>query len=351
MDSIIQWNINGLHKHNTDIHRAKTLIQPIALCFQETNLKLNTTFPIKGYNGFFQNRQTYLRTSGGVAIYVNNLIESTEIHIQSPLEVVAVSIRLKTPLCICNIYLPDSTTFTFNDLNDIIQQLPKPFIFLGDFNSRNQVWGSHLTDNRGKIMEKFLNNEQLILLNTGEPTRHNSAHNSFSAIDLTITNSSFAPKTEWNVLNEYSSSDHWPISIKILEQPLSTPPLDRWNLKNPNWELYRDIINQNLIDHPINLRNTSNQTEINSVIDNLSNIILNAANLTIGKINIKKQKKTVPWWNKECSSAIRDYKKSLNKFKRTKSIDDHITLKKLRAQAKFITKKVKPNLGKNTQTQ
>jgi len=39
--------------------------------------------------------------------------------------------------------------------------------------------------------------------------------------------------------------------------------------------------------------------------------------------------------------AIRAYKKSLNKFKKTKSIDDHITLKKFRAQAKFITKKSK----------
>lgn len=96
MDSIIQWNINGLHKHNTDIHRAKTLIQPIAFCFQETNLRPNTIFPIKGYNGFFKNRQTFLRASGGVAIFVNNIIECTEIHVQSTLEVVAVSIRLKT---------------------------------------------------------------------------------------------------------------------------------------------------------------------------------------------------------------------------------------------------------------
>lgn len=241
MDSIIQWNINGLSKHYTEIHRAKTVIQPIAFCFQETNL----------------------RASGGVAIFTSDLIESTEIHIQSPLEVIAVSISLKTPLCICNIYLPDSTNFTLTDLNDIIKQLPKPFIFLGDFNSRNQMWGSHYTDQRGKTMEKFIENEHLILLNTGDYTSHNAAHNSHSAIDLTITNSSFAPKTEWNVLNEYNSSDHWPISIKILEQSPPTPALDRWNLKNSNWELYRDIISQDLIDHPINLRNSSNQTEIN----------------------------------------------------------------------------------------
>jgi len=53
---IIQWNINGLQKHYTDIHRVKSLIQPIAFCFQETNLRLNITFLMQGYNGFFKNR-------------------------------------------------------------------------------------------------------------------------------------------------------------------------------------------------------------------------------------------------------------------------------------------------------
>lgn len=190
-------------------------------------------------------------------------------------------------------------------------------------------------------MKIFLENEQLILLNTGEYTRNNATHNSLSAVDLSITNSAFAPKTELSVLNEYSSSDHWPISIKIIEQTLSISPLVRWNLKNPNWELYQDIINQEFIDHPVNLNNEINRTEINSIINKFSNMILDAANLTIGQININKKKKRVPWWNNEYNMAIRAYKKSLNKFKKTKSIDDHITLKKLRAQSKFITKKSK----------
>ena len=63
---------------------------------------------------------------------------------------------------------------------------------------------------------------------------------------------------------------------------------------------------------------------------------LNAANLTIGKINIK----TIPWWNKDIKviQQLESIKKSLNKFKKTKSIENHITLKKSLAQAKFITK-------------
>jgi hypothetical protein len=66
---------------------------------------------------------------GGVAIFVNNLFESTEIHIHSLLEIITVSIHLKILLCICNIYQPDSTNLLLNDLYDIIKQLSKPFFF------------------------------------------------------------------------------------------------------------------------------------------------------------------------------------------------------------------------------
>jgi len=77
MDSIIQWNINSLQKHYTDIYRSMFSIQPTAFCFQETNLQPNATFSIRGYNDYFKNHQTNLRASGGVAIlvFVNNLID------------------------------------------------------------------------------------------------------------------------------------------------------------------------------------------------------------------------------------------------------------------------------------
>lgn len=114
--------------------------------------------------------------------------------------------------------MPDSTNFLLHDLNQIMQQLPKPFIILGDFNSRNTMWGSNHTDLRVKIMKTFLDDDQFILLNTGDYTRHDPTNKSFSAIDLSISNSTLSAQIEWNVLNEYNCSDHWPISITLLDQ-------------------------------------------------------------------------------------------------------------------------------------
>jgi len=175
----IKWNINGLLKYLTDIQRAKYNIKPIVFCFQETNLKPYKKFPIHGYEGYFKNHHNAACASGSVAKYVTNLIKSKVISIQSNLEVITVLIQLKNPLYICNIYVPDSTNLSLQDLNQIIQQLPKPFILLGDFNSRNQMWGSNHTDLRGKTMETFLDNDQL---NTGKYIRHDSTNKFFSDI-------------------------------------------------------------------------------------------------------------------------------------------------------------------------
>lgn len=102
--------------------------------------------------------------------------------------------------------------------------------------------------------------------------------------------------------------------------------------KKPNWELYHDLINKNLLKNPIQIDTESKlcQTQINSIITQFSKIIRDAANIEkhIGKTNSTHRRKTVPWWNKECKEAIKNYKKCLNKFKKTKSLADHINLKK-----------------------
>lgn len=100
MNSIIQWNINGLFKHLNDVKRLKYSIQPIVFCFQETNLKAHQDFPLRGYNGYYKNRQNTAYASGGMATYISNLIQGEEIQIRSPLEAIAVIINIKNPICI-----------------------------------------------------------------------------------------------------------------------------------------------------------------------------------------------------------------------------------------------------------
>jgi len=343
MSTFIQWNINGFYNRSVDINRIVYNFQPLILCFQETNLKDTHTAHIKNYSAFFKNRSVANRASGGVATFVSNSLESENIPIISDLEVVATLVKFQKHLCIiCNIYIPDSKKFTKQNLIDIIRQLPKPFLLLGDFNSRNVSWGCSHTDDRGKMVEELLDDENLFLLNNNEPTRHNIANGTFSAIDLSITNLNSASLLEWQVLTSYNSSDHWPIGIQFLDHSPPSQLSTHWNLQNPNWELYSELIEHDLSNNPIDFNCCDNQVEIDSIVKLFTDIIIEAANKSIGlKTNLSSRKKNVPWWNKDCHEAILNFKKKLNRYKKTKSCQDHILLKNARARSRFITKNSK----------
>jgi hypothetical protein len=266
MTNIIQWNLDGFYKRSTDLQRILFNLQPSVLCLQETNLKMGQTAHVKNYTSYCRNRVNPIRASGGVAILVKNNIENNQVNLQTHLEAIAVTIKLQIQICVCNIYLPDSINFSLHDLIHIISQLPKPFVLIGDFNSRNTLWGSSYTDSRGKTIEKLLEEPNIILLNNGSPTRHNPANGKLSAIDLSIASSNIAPSIEWNTLPTYNGSDHWPIQIQLFHQSSKTDPINKWKLKSPNWELFSSLVDQytteNQLEVPIEHTLPINQTTL-----------------------------------------------------------------------------------------
>ncbi|VVC45656.1 Endonuclease/exonuclease/phosphatase [Cinara cedri] len=299
MASFIQWNINDFYKRSVGINCIIYDLQPAILCFQETNLKNNHCANIKNYTGYFKNRTLAFRASGGVATFIKDTIDSENISITSDLEVIATLVKFHKPLSICNIYIPDSKTFTKQHLKDITKQLPKPFVLLGDFNSRNTSWGCTHTDLRGQIVEQFLEDESLILPNNNQPIRHNVSNGNFSAIDLTITNTNFSTLFDWQVLSAYSDSDHWPIGIQYQNHLSLNKFSTKWNFKKPNWDLFSENIEYELTQNSlIDLNPNCNQLKIASIVKKSTDIILEAANLSIGFNTHQNIKKTVPWWNK-----------------------------------------------------
>ena len=148
LETIVQWNINSFFKKLPDIHRIIADFQPLALCLQETNLK-NKNYPtLKNYHGYFKNRSNQNRASGGVCILVSTSSEHETIPLNTHLEAIAIKItsNYNQKITLCNLYAPDSTDLNLINIENLIKQLPRPFILLGDFNSRNTLWGSNFTD-------------------------------------------------------------------------------------------------------------------------------------------------------------------------------------------------------------
>ena len=56
----------------------------------------------------------------------------------------------KKTLTVCNVYLPPSLDLNFSDLEHLIEQLPAPFVFIGDFNVHSPLRGDMRQDSRGQ---------------------------------------------------------------------------------------------------------------------------------------------------------------------------------------------------------
>ncbi|GBO20691.1 hypothetical protein AVEN_140338-1 [Araneus ventricosus] len=63
-----------------------------------------------------------------------------QISINSSIQAVAVQLHVVSLLTICCIYLPPNDNIPQQEIDDLIKQLPQPFILMGDFNGHNPIW-------------------------------------------------------------------------------------------------------------------------------------------------------------------------------------------------------------------
>ena len=79
------------------------------------------------------------RTSGGVSFLIQNNIPHSKMNITTNIQAVAIKAALHKAVNICSIYIPPSNDIDKNELKKVIDQLPRPFILLRDFNSHNTL--------------------------------------------------------------------------------------------------------------------------------------------------------------------------------------------------------------------
>jgi Endonuclease-reverse transcriptase len=206
IENIIQWNINGFYARIDDI---KLLIEerdPTVLCFQETRLNKKDKAKISGFRGFLNSGETRQR---GTAIFVKRDTTATEINLSTGLNAVAVRVGFKKHVTICSLYIAPNESVTKEDLSDLTDQLPIPFVITGDINAHNPIWGSRYRDRMGNNFEQYVDEKGLVILNTEEMTHYSIAYGTLTAIDLTVASADLAFELGWHVASELHNSDHY----------------------------------------------------------------------------------------------------------------------------------------------
>ena len=343
----MQWNINGFYNNYEYLQELISKENAQIICLQETNLKNNEILKTKNFNCYNKNRLDCKAASGGVGILIYDKIYSQELQLTTNLEAIAVTIKIKNKtITICNIYLSNRNGIDLSTLQELISQLPTPFLLLGDCNSHSALWGSYKTDNRGKIIEELLTNNDMILLNDSSPTHFNIANTKNSAIDLSFCSSNIATCFDWQARDSLYGSDHYPIIISFENDAEETTDIiqaRRFIFQKADWKMYKETVEQNIseLDKAIEHNTYYNTSTIDKLIEKFMDITLKAANASIPKTGINNKAKYATWWNNDCEIAIKNAKAALNKYKRKKTLDTKIEFKRLKAISKRTVKQAK----------
>ncbi|XP_058448705.1 uncharacterized protein LOC131428678 [Malaya genurostris] len=323
----LQWNTNGLRTNIGDLQQTIACLAPICLAIQETHIKDNTN-----PSSWFGYRYLWKMTRGAniyqtVALAIRADMIIGQIHLNTDLLAIASQITYPIKCTVVSIYVPQDVSDFGDKLTNLIDQLPKPFLIMGDFNAHHFSWGSKRCCPRGKAIVEVVEKSNAIILNDGIPTFLRAQ--STSAIDLTICSHSIAGSCGWSTHQDKGNSDHFLISISYNCVPPSTTRRRRWIYDRADWTAYENDL-EDILD-----RNLSYSPEA------LSEIVVQVAKSHIPRTSGSPPHRAVHWWNPKVESIIKARRTALRLLRSTST--DHpaweersLTYRKLRNQARKV---------------
>ena len=203
---LVQWNINGVFNNFEEIRQIIATKSPDIICLQETHLQPKYNAKLQSYTTYRSDYINNYNASGGVATFVRDSCTSHQvINTSSSIQHITIKtliprISTTTAITFCNVYIPPNNEPSYAEISNLISQLNKPFVLLGDMNAHSPMWGSTRTNIRGKLFEKLLQDyDHIVLLNDESPTHFNSYNGTLTSIDLTIASTDIAAKLKWQV--------------------------------------------------------------------------------------------------------------------------------------------------------
>ena len=323
--TVLQWNIRGLACNTAELSLLLGQLGPSVVCLQETKLTNNSKYsPPKNYKAYNKIHTDNLIASGGSSILVRNSTLQRAITLNTQLQATAVRVTLHRPITICSVYVPPDRHLTLRELCDLRDQLPMPFIIMGDLNGHSALWDTQWTDTpnqRGKVVEDFLAQTNTALLNTGSPTYRNAHTLKTSAIDLTMCSPDLAASFQWSALDDTHGSDHMP-TILAPDIPAATTQPQFFNFSKADWPAFE---------------RECSQLSQNDITDMpcFSKAVLDIAENHIPLLSSRARKNKV-WFNEDCARAVQKKKEALRKCIQTQNCTDISLFKIARAECRRV---------------
>ena len=334
---IVHWNCRGLKPNYNEILLLLSLLKPSVFCLQETFLKQEDNINFKGFNLYNYIYTAGQKPSGGSSILVHSSYPQREIKLSTDLQAVAVSVSLEKEITVCSLYIPPNFSLHSQHLNSLLEQLPSPYLLVGDFNGHNMLWGCSKNNVRGEIIENFIEANDLCLMNDKSHTYLHPATGTFSSLDLSLCHPSLILDFDWYVCDDQHGSDHFPVVIEGIN-PSTEDHNPKWKLNKANWEQFHLLCEQDL-----SMDNFNNSSDL---VTDFTSSLMKISDKCIPKTSTN-PKKSNPWYNNDCKNAVRQRKQALSKFCKYPTGANLKNVKIQRAKARRTIKLAKRNTWKS----
>lgn len=259
---IALWNANGIQSKTREVELFLKTNNIDILLISETHFTNRSYIKIPYYSAYHTEHPNGTAHGGTTVI-----IRSSIVHHELPkneedfLQATTIQVqKLPMPIIISSVYCPPRHNITRNTLKPFFETLGNTFICGGDFNCKHTHWGSRLITTKGKELYKLMQEEKYQYLSTGEPTYWPSdPHKIPDLLDFFITKG-VSPNFTDIESNGDLSSDHTPVIATISATIIKRTPKPSLYTNKTNWELFREIVNENLQLH-ISLKTTQEVEE------------------------------------------------------------------------------------------
>ena len=297
-DRVLQWNVRGLRARQPELLVLMKELDPSCLCLQELKLSNNTQISVgnlyKTYMKLPDTDNNEEMPKGGSLIAVKTSISHHHIQLNSTLQAVAISFTHGKLKSLCSIYIPPNDRITDDQLQELIDQLPKPTLIMGDFNTHNPLWYDHRIDQRGEKIQNLIEKEDLMVLNEDYPTYFRPHDQASSTIDLALISNTCSLEFGWSVQNDLNGSDHYPIMVSA-HQPSPPNRTEKWDLKKADWSKFKKLA--------VTTTEVAQMPDIDKAYKHIKDTILTASTSSIPKTKVCQTKRPcLPWWTPECKS-------------------------------------------------
>ena len=318
----MQWNADGIKIKSHELaNRLKE--RSIDICvIQESKLtKRDNTPRMKGYNAILRTDRPTI-WGGGLITYAKEDIVydkvGTAFNEATEAQCVKIKLARNKWLYISNTYIPPPNskgqTIAFHP--EIIP-MKEPAIVCGDFNAHSQIWDhNYPSDNRGEETLDWIIENNLSVLNNGDPTHICRQSGNGTAPDLTLASPSAHKNCDWSIDTPLSGSNHLPIIIdyhsSVRLQPV-IPRAAKWKTNGVNWDNFRNAVETAVKS----FRPTRNiKVRATRIIDTMTT----AAKQHVGKT--KPGRRTKSWMTPEVKSKI----KRRNQLRKRVKMRKHIAI-------------------------